>query len=765
MMKWIVLFCSILSGPSLAQQINVRSGAHEGFARLVLDAPVGTTWELESEPDKAMLRLNGHSGGFDISEVFDRIDRSFISAVSADNNGIEVTFACRCRANVFSQGSRMIVLDVLASPEPEPLAQSQDLALEFVGGRALQYESNASAPVPQTMPENDVAPDTVVSVAPQVGWRASIQTSVPDDTEMETSPDLLRNTQESLVREIGIAATRGILSPAVRKVDLKTASMTPQIDTRVFEPSPPILTRTPTTAPTGSNIRITSSSDIAPDSGRRPNETTALGIPCLDPARITVQDWGSDVGLAGQIATLRGRLFGEFDRLDRQVAVELVQTYLYYGFGAEARQVLLLDDDLAQSYPQLMSIADIMEYGYGSEASYLRHFMDCDSEVALWAILSAETLGPGDRINIKAALRAVSALPMHLRSFLAPGLSQRFLSYGEPEAAAAALRSLERAAKPLSPRAKLAKADLELAAGDVLQAQERLADVVNSNAEQSAEALIKFVDSRLDQDTEIEENIATLVEAYAMEMRDDPIGEELRRTHVLALGKSSQFDAAFDALSRVRARNADQPEDTLRSSILELLTRNADDIEFLDHAFTQMAITPDTLSQKTRLLLAERLLKLGFPGQAEIILDKGADNPRNSATALLSAEIALALSRPQDALTHLIGEKSDAADALRAEAEARAGDFAGANVIYNTLGDINNSRRTAWLSTDWSVLIEETSPVFGPVVQVARRALETPGERDGMLERAASAISESQGARLVIEDLLRSDDQAAIGRQ
>lgn len=764
MMKWIVAIFCILSGPSLAQQISVRSGAHEGFARLVLDAPAGTTWELESRPDKAILRLNDYDGGFDTSQVFDRIDRSFISAVSADNNAIEVAFACRCRANVFSQGSRMIVMDVLAGSEPEPLTQTRDLTLEFVGERALQYESKASARVAEAKPDKNVATDTVAGVARQIGRLASIQARVSGDTGKQTSPDLLRNTQESLVREIGKAATRGILAPAMRGRKLERAAAKPQIDTRVFDP-PPISTPAPTIAPTGRNIRISSSSDIAQDSGGQPEESTTLGIPCLDPARVAVQGWGSEVGLAGQVAALRGRLFGEFDRLDRQAAVKLVKTYLYYGFGAEARQVLLLDDDLPQSFPQLMSMADIMEYGYGSQTSYLRYFMDCDSAVALWAVLSAEELEPGDRINTRAALRAVSALPKHLRSFLAPILSQRLLSYGEPDAAAAALRSLERAAEPLSPRAKLAKADLELASGDLMQAQERLADVVNSNAEQSAEALIKYVDSRLGQDTEIEESIATLVEAYAMEMRDDPIGDELRRTHVLALGKSGQFDAAFEALSRIRARNADQPEDALRSSILELLTRNADDIEFLDHAYTQMAIKPDTVTAKARLLLAERLLELGFPERAKNILDKGDGSSRNSATALLSAEISLALSRPQDALTYLAGENSDAATGLRAEAEARIGNFAEANAIYNSLGDIENSRRTAWLSTDWSALVEETSPVFGPAVQIARSALETSGKRDGMLERAASAISESQGARRVIEDLLRSDDQAATGLQ
>ena len=108
------------------------------------------------------------------------------------------------------------------------------------------------------------------------------------------------------------------------------------------------------------------------------------------------------------------------------------------------------------------------------------------------------------------------------------------MARGDEVGAAAALRSIERTADVPNPDAALARAELDLNEGKAEQARENLADIVASNEEQSAEAIIKFVESHLADGTAIDPEVATLIESYAVEMRDDPIGAELRRTHVLA---------------------------------------------------------------------------------------------------------------------------------------------------------------------------------------------------------------------------------------
>ncbi len=760
-MRWFVLALLFLSAPALAQEIDVRSGAHADFARLVLYVPAGTQWTLDQNSGSARLVLKGHEGGFDSSEVFNRIDRTFIANVSADNTTLTVEFSCECSARAFAQGPRMIVLDVSKATKFTP-TPSQDFALSFVGQRPLRFTESEIPAAPrqrtidqtrETEPQNE----TENAVLP-----SNFEAFATGSDQAKPDTEGLRNAQQKLSRQISGAATRGILTPAGGRLSLVTALPKPQIDTRIFDT--PATTQRPESASQtrNGNIRITSSSDIPRVGQDQVQTSTSLGIPCIDPALIAVQDWGADIGLVGRLAQLRSQLYGEFDRLDRGAALALAKTYLHYGFGAEAKKILQLDASLAQTYPALSAIAEIMEYGYSRDTHFLGNFVDCDNQAALWAILSLPEIDPARTINIKAALLSLSGLPMHLRRFIAPELSRRLLAYGDEAGAAAALRSLERAPEPLSSNANLAKADIEIAQGDVAQAQDRLSEIVASNAEQSAEALIKFIDSHLEEDAEIDEDVATLVEAYAMEMRDDPIGDELRRAHVLALGKSGQFSAAFEALSRVRARATDITEDPLRSSVLDLMSRSASDVEFLDHSFDQMAIAPETILPKTRFRIAKRLTELGFFEQAEIILAAGTGEPKTSQSALLRAEISIALQRPQEALAHLFGENSEAASVLRAEAEIRAGDYSEAHSIYSDIGDGPNSQRAAWLSDEWSLLVEEAAPVFGPVVRVAQTTLDNPPETDGMLERAKTAVSESEGAREAIRQLLNFNDSSIV---
>ncbi|WP_415405003.1 hypothetical protein [Tateyamaria sp. SN3-11] len=760
MLRYLALVLVVLPGAVWSQTINVRSGAHEGFARLVLDARPGTQWDIENLERGARLTIPGHTSGFDTSRVFDKIDRSFVSSVSADETSITLEFACDCVTDVFSEGPRMIVIDV--SVEPQTTAATTvdpdvDLALRFVGSQELRFEASTSE---SARPFSVISQSTTEKDAISVSdfEQQTVESQTPSNILLDDSNTArLQQTQQNLLEGISRAATRGILKHSNQNVELPTIRQKPQVDVSIFDSSAtPALPQNIETA-IGGNLRVTTSSDIPSTGDDDFLTSTTLGVRCIDPALVAVQDWQADTGFVRKIATLRSTLFSEFDRLDENTAIELARTYLHYGFGAEAEQVLFINTDLAQSNKPLIGLARIMEYGHSLNADYLSNFVDCDTDVALWAILAMESIDPSRTINTKAALRALSALPMHLRSFIAPELSRRILEYGDETGAAAALRSLERTAVPLTPDANLAKADLEMSQGAVDQAQQRLADVVTSNAEQSAEALVKFVESHLDADDEIDADVATLVEAYAIEMRDDPIGADLRKAHVVALGKSGQFSAAFDALSRVRARDADAQDGTLRSLILETLTKKADDAEFLDHAFEQMVTAPETISPKVRFHLAQRLSALGFPEQAETILTTSPQPVGTSEVRLLKAQISLDLARPQEALAHLYGLNMEEADRLRATAKTQIGDFDAAHSIFSEAGDREGAQRTAWLARNWSELMEEEAPVFGAVSRVAKNELEDPLELDGMLSRAAAAISESADAREIIENLLQSE--------
>ncbi len=748
------ILLSIMSSLASAAPIVVRSGAHEGFSRLVLDVAPDTEWAVKNDGKSARITIASHDDGFDINRVFDRIDRTHIEKLESTPNSLEVHFSCACALSSFRQGNTMIVLDIAPSREAATAADRPASRLQSAETEARLLQLGTDVVFGTREETNTLSPSWAGTFAQTTNvLNDDLVSDIPDPNAAASMS--LADAQRNISQQVGAAATRGLLSPKANHIALPLLQNRPQIDTEVFDSStvqPP--SDQVDIALSRGNLRITSSSDIPTNSDLTGSSTT-LGARCIDPSVTAIGEWATEQPFSTQIAELRNKLFSEFDRLDSKAAVQLARAYLHFGFGMEVKEVLALDPKLTADNPALIEMAEIMEYGHARQAVYLQNFMECDTDVALWAILSKPSIAPATSINTSAALRAVTALPMHLRTFIAPELSRRFLSYGAQDAAAAALRSLERATQSLPAAADLAKADLEIADGNVLDAQDRLARVVSSNGEQSAEALIKFVESHLEAEGQIEQDVATLVEAYALQMRDDPIGAELQKTHVLALGKSGQFNAAFEALGRIRDRDGDETDRPVAAALLKLLTRNGTDIEFLDHAFRQFPTLSRIPDPETVLDVADRLAELGFALEAERLLAQHADIPDDANTRFVRAKIALALSRAFEAEALIFGLQSPEAEMLRARAKAQTGAFDEAHDLFAELGQDGPRQQTAWLSDEWVSLVGDDTPVFSDVARVAQAKISNDANPDGMLGRASEAISESQAARSVIEELLR----------
>ncbi len=791
-----------LTSVANAQEIPVRSGAHDGFARLVMRIPQGREWAISQTDQVARLTFKGHQSGFDTSEIFNLIDRRYISDVTGTSSSLEIEFACDCIANSFVERNEFLVVDVSNRPTGTAVSSQDFVAsvdwpmatrqLSFRAVPALDMadrsatrgastsrkspEKDSNQDVASAVPDRDVAPTPLTqntvsdprdTSIPQPARRAAFEEGLgallpSADKPNERAVRQLAATQQKLAESVAIAATRGILEPQQRQIDLPLDSVRPQIDTGVFDSSIPEVTSNPKQAETDSlNLRITSSSDLPTRSIANELGSTSMGVRCVAPEQFAVESWGTDTPPAAKIAEFRAKLFTDLDRLDQEVALDLTKLFLHYGFGAEARQVLSIAPSLAENNPGLLEIADIMEHGQAPNGTYLRHFADCDSNIALWGIVAQSPLDPVQPINADAALRAVNALPLHLRRFIAPQLSRRLLEYGDEARAETALRSVDRTPGPTTADADLARADLQIAKGETDAARETLSGIVASNEQQSAEALIKFVDSHLEADTLIDSSVATLIEAYAIEMRGDPIGAELKRSHVLALAKSGQFDEAFDALSRMRYQDGGEAKGELNALLLDIVTRTAPDVAFLERAFAHVNNPQNTLSPSVSAAMADRSANLGFPRLAESILDASEDLPVSSRSRELRARIALDLGRPAEVHAQLFGVQSETADRLRAQANSMQQKHQAAVELYDQLGERNQSAQAALLAEDWARISEQEQNPFAPIANVIKAPMDTSEELDGMLARMSDAISESQNARSVIESLL-TDGMAEI---
>ncbi|WP_216859433.1 hypothetical protein [Sulfitobacter aestuariivivens] len=742
-MRYLVVFLllGVVAMPVSATPTVIRSGEHEGYSRLVAALPDGVEWSVRQVGREVVLRYDRFDAGFETERVFRRIPRTRISTVTSDTNSLTLVLNCDCRVSAFTEKGAFVVIDV-ASPDvtlPTPL-----IAVE-----AAPVETASRAPDPN--------PDFVRFAAPAlVPGRMSLNLTRQPLSSVEKR--VLSDVQTHLAEEFGAASSRGVLTARIMpdrvegapdQVQQKPDGLTQEI----FTPEPPIMSPL-------SNLRISSSRDIAPlvTQGERP--VSADGVLCPRPGTFDVAAWGDNRPFSSQLAAARHGLFTELDRLNSDVALGLVKRYLYFGFGAEAAQVLRLSDTLLELHNHLLGLAGLYDDRINAAASQLASYVSCDTDVALWAILSlpdgASPLLPAT----DAALRSLNSLPGHLRSVLAPKLSQKLQDLGASDAAIAALRSLERLPQELPPAAEIAQAESAILTGNAPAGVAILEDVVAENSLESPEALVALVDARLKADQPIDHDVAGLVAAYAKELRNTPQGAELRRAHVIALLKSGQFDQAFDASSKLGGDDATQASSALRRTMLQELTDRASDIDFLHHAFSQKMEDIDQLDHETKVSMADRFLALGFPLRAENVLAHLQPEDTNDRAQVLAARAALALNKPSKASADLLGVENDEADRLRVRAQQLAdardtalqplserGGPAAPDIIISRAEGLQQIPPPGPLAVG-------NVPAQGALLQSI-----TQKASDGMLARSAELLAQSTRARERIEVMLAGGTQ------
>jgi hypothetical protein len=716
---------------AVAEPVFVQSGEHVGFTRLVTRVAKEEAWSVEHTGRKVMLSLEGYSEGFDTSRIFELIPRGRVQRVEATKSTITVYLGCDCIVSAFDVTGGHVALDII-SPEqgPPPSAKT------------------SKSPHPRAMPS------TVVKVnVPPEPKNNMLSRDVSSAKELAAMSDI----QMRLSQELGRGITRGVLNPD----HPPPPSRRPQIDTSTFEHELPTGLALDGADRPAANIRITTSMDVPSRSDSSQQTLSDQGLWCPPNDATDVASWGDTRAFDVQISEARLNLFGEFDRLNPDAAILLAKRYLYFGFGAEARQVLGLDPNLETEQRLLMDLANIMDAGASKSDISIQSFADCTGNISLWAFLADDKNSSGETIEPNILLLALTKLPVHLRQHLAPIVSDRFLVRGDLVSAATALRSLERLPDPLLPAAKFAQANVGITTGQTTEGAKKLLDVATANVAQSPEALISLVDTRIDSGDAIDPETVSLVEAYAQELRDSELGPSLRRAHILALIKTQEFDRALREIEALGKKNAADDVNEMREQFTRKLTETASDIVFLDATFQQVNEDLEPLNTDTKILLASRLLVLGFATSALDIVQTVPDRPRNQERQMLAARIALALNQPFQALADLLEASGEAADILRADAKSMAGAHQEAHALYQNANQQDAAVRSGWLAQNWRELTPPDTPIFGQATELAGSILDPSAGQVGMLSRTTAILKESGDARQTIFDLLNASELRA----
>lgn len=753
-----LILIGMFSGmPVSSEPIPVSSGEHGDFSRLVFEGQDLQGWSYEQTGDDHIVRFPRHRGGFGTKSVYKYIDKERLQSFVTDGSNFQFQIDCDCEVEVFEIGETVLVVDIKS--RIDELEKQNEIKANFseVSIQSKPFRFGASVPnlASETQPVSGTpvlpsieAPERVLPFL-----RSTPNNSVLDTdaliAQAGTNSEVLQSMQARLLSEIGSASSKGVLNSNINFQISASAEARPQIDLRVFDSSE--VDANPRNEP-ATQIRITSSADNI-RSSKIQNQTTSLGHTCLDPERVEVLSWSDGRPFEQQIGEARRALFGEFDEVNSQSALKLARLYVHFGFGAEARSTLGLIETGRTTWPEIFEMAEILEYGYAKTGRRLQQMTDCNTAVALWAILARKNLNPNQIVDVQAALRELNALPTHLRIFLSPELSTRLLKYGDGGGAKNAMRNLDRLSIPADGRANLAKAEIEISKGELGNAEILFKDVVNSNTEFSAQALISLVETEMETGSGIDVATANLVEAYVTELRDAPIGAELRRVHVLALAKSGQFTDAFAALDELTLGEDAKP---IRSKLMRLLTMNADDRDFLEIMFENMPALARISDKAQVLSTATRLNQLGFSESAEKLLNDGNVEARTHEQKLLRAQIALALGHPAAAEAFLFDLKGGDVDILRARVKEQQQDRVSAHDLYARLERQEAAQNNAWLSSQWQSLTNPDTAVFGPLVVAANQTLDQPTLTAGMLARSQNLLAESTETRELIDSILQN---------
>ena len=750
------LFLAALAMPGLAsaQTARVKAGDHPDFTRLVVDLPADTDWQLGRTPGGYELRLAGAAVPFDLTQVFRIITRDRLASIWADpqTGNLQIGVACACHAVPFAFRPDIIVIDLRDGP-PEA-GSAFELGLDGRRQPAL-----AAQPVPPLRPRPAPdRPDPLRDSANRLATIRPVPRPAMSDEDAATKadaapfppglapqvPDALpavpfglggeppspgvQAMRSELLQELGRAATAGVID--------------------VDDPSFPADRSSPSTIGSGTEaaahltIGGVPGVEAAPVNSEDP-ALTADGGACLPDSELEIATWGDDRPFVVQMAEARENLVGEFDRPDPDLLARLVRLNLFFGFGAEARNVLT---GFGGDFPQSRlwaAMAHILDDHVAPPGSPFAGQIDCTGTVALWAALAEPVLKPGSTPDAQSVALAFSALPLHLRRHLGAPLAEKMLAVGDVATAQLIRDAIWRAPGAAGPAAEILEAQLDRARGDLTGAAETLSTLRQAGGPTAPIALIDFVDTQLEMGQAVDE--ATIVELGALlhESQGTALEAPLMRAEMLALASAGDFDAAFSRLPQADAANA--------TELWAMLAGKGQESALLTHAVLDVDSPVPLLDNALRKTIADRLLALGFPDAALRWMPEATD----AQTAESMARAELRRGDARTALRTIAGLDSPEINRLRAQALEQLGDQAAAARAFAAAGDPAAEAAALWRAQDW-----KASAALGG--EAVRAALETlspdvpvlPPDGNAPLAQGRALLEESAKAREAILVLL-----------
>lgn len=760
-----------------AKTFKVQSGEHSGFSRIVIlfgDVP---EWDLGRVDGGYELRPDDETAEYNLAKIYRLIPRDRIAALEARDGGrLFLEVECGCYADAFEIRNGLVIdikdnEDGVSARFEQPLAPKK---MDLAAGRNDAPISNyTAAPLGDNFYETDPRTDLSQRFLGQrtnLAWTDDLAVSptgtpiqdlpaseaegIESNTPPHLAPDRVAEVQEALIAQLSRAAAQGLVSVDLSQTE-NTVDMTrPKNQTQPATATPDIAQMIE--AATGPNVRV----ETAMDRGRNPKPArpimTTDGEGCLPSEIFDIASWGVEPKNGTPFSLSRAAIFGEFDTADPQNLEALAKNYVYLTFGAETKALIAAFDIEIGEQRLLLALADIMDFGVVESPFLAKSQMACDTNVAMWAVLSNPRPLPGEKISRVAVLRAFAELPLHLRRHLGPLLAGQFLKIDDIDTATAIRDAIARAPGKHGDGFDMMEAKISLETGDELSGINQLDDIASADGTLAPEAIVQRIDSTLNAASQLPEGMITTAAALAYEARGTETGKELMRVYLRALAHSGEFLSALEKTNAAEIADNISPEiaNTLRLEISSLSLKLASDTVFLQTALSEnFELNQSDVAKELRRKIAARMMGLGLPAGARAILSKSEGIPQPEDRKLFASSF-LQEKRPELAIGYLAGLTDDESERLRAESHLLAGEYDRAASVYSEIEDTSSVARAAWRGENWGMASETGTDAERAASELALAPEPNPESAAGPLAHNRDLLARSQETRQRLADLL-----------
>lgn len=701
-MRILAILWALMTAPvAWAAPLDVRTGDHQGYTRVVVKITDGTDWRVGRVEGGYGIQIDS-AQGFDTADFYDRISADRITGLGDgdDPTRLVLELGCDCSADAFVFASNYLVVDIRDGP-----ATTESAFEELLD----PLEVASPGPVPPKTPMLSEAVTTPPSVA-----FAQIQ-------------DLENTVLQGLSR----AASQGLLTPA-RDLPPTAAKEAPAQDELVQFLEGAL-----------AGLEAHTSVDL-PTLGTQ-QVTNARGQACLDDGLFSIADWADDRPFHVQISELRRAVIHDFESVDEAAVLSLARAYLHFGFGYEAISALEILPAQSRERQVMRAMAALMD-DFTQPNQVLDGQVSCVGHAAFWSFLSDDIGGYDQPPAIEAIMRGFMSMPEPLQRLLGPRLAQRFTYLGETALAAQALQTSQ-ARDRQEPQTVIVSAELAARMTDASRAEEILIGYTDQGGRMMPEILLDYFQANAQTGRPPNPDALAHADIMRFEYRNQPILPQIVIAQILALLRADAPERAVAVFDQEHEGLTPDEVAGVKTAIMTSYLEKGSDPAFLEQAFGPMALGIEANVQNQ---VAGRLLALGFPDRASVLVATGVRGTDMAERRYLRAQAQLDAGKAGEALVTLSGLTTDRAAILRKQAELSLQE----NLAASTYGASDAISR-AWRDGDWGTLAVGPDDVLRQVSNAVLAEVEQPQPTaPPTLADGRNILAQSVQARALLDQVL-----------